>query len=195
MYNALKGLSFGTLCGLYIFGFSMLGMQYVFSKPLTSASAQMEMGGSSGGMGGGSSSGGGSGNTSSQYTATLIDGTTGGINDDELCCNGIVLDFESRWPENPIFLDGYALFVPGISRGWETEDNQYEEGYNVIGNVRQGLCFIPDDYCESVETILEIVHVGTSNGEAEGGGSGGSTGGVGNGGSSTGSASAGGASF
>jgi hypothetical protein len=173
MYKTLKELSFGTLCGLYVFGFSMLGMQAFFSRPMIAAEAQMS--GSS--SGGGSSSSGGSGNTSTQYTATLIGGTTGGVNDDEVCCNGIVLDFESNFPGNPLVLDGYALFVPFISKGWETDDNHYDENYNTLGTVRQGLCFLPDDYCESFETILEVVHVGTSPEEA-GGSSGGSGGGV-----------------
>lgn len=166
MYKTLKELSFGTLCGLYVFGFAMLGAQYVLSKPASTADAQMS--------GGSGSSGGGSGNTSTQYTATLIGGTTGGINDDEVCCNGVVLDFESNFPGNPLILDGYALFVPFISKGWETDDHHYEEDYNTLGNVRQGLCFIPDDYCESFETILEVVHVGTS--PEESGGSGRSSG-------------------
>ncbi len=138
----------------------MLSMQVFFSKPMNTAQAQMSGGSSSGG--GSSSSGGGSGNTSTQYTATLIGGTTGGVNDDEVCCNGVVLDFESNFPGNPLILDGYALFVPFISKGWETDDHHYEEDYNTLGTVRQGLCFIPDDYCESFETILEVVHVGTS---------------------------------
>ncbi len=184
MYKALKELSFGTLCGLYVFGFSMLGAQYVFSKPVSTADAQLSGGSSStGGSGGGSSSGGGSGNTSTQYTATLIGGTTGGVNDDEVCCNGIVLDFESNFPGNPLILDGYALFVPGLSKGWETDNNHYEEDYNTLGSVRQGLCFTPESECYSVETILEVVHVGTSPDKpGSTGSSAGGAGGVGGGG-------------
>ncbi len=146
MYSTLKELSFGTLIALYAFGLMSASTLYLFSKPVLSTSAQ-------------SSSG------ASGYIATMIGGETEGVSSETTCCNGVVLEFSSDFPANQFILDGEALFVPGISTSYDY-GNEYSEGYHTLGTVRQGLCFIPDDYCESVESILEIRVIGTSYEEA-----------------------------
>lgn len=101
--------------------------------------------------------------SSSSYTATLIGGETEGIAD--FCCNGLVLEFDSVSQANTFILDGEAIFVTGISDTYDN-GNEYSEGYNTIGKLRPGLCFLPDEECESAEYIPEIQLIGTSSGQA-----------------------------
>lgn len=168
MIKALKELSFGSLTALFAFSFLMFSFQYNFSGPVATTHAQF---GSFGSFGGGSSSGSGSGGSSSggssgasEYTAVAIGGKTEGVSDDTTCCNGVVLKFSSVNPASPWILDGEAIFVPLISESYD-HGNEYSEGYNVLGTVRPGLCFLPDDYCESFEYIHEIGVIGTAEGE------------------------------
>lgn len=135
MIEALKKLNFSTLCILYVFGFAMFGFQYMFSNQVT-AQAQI-----------------------SAYTAVAIGGETQGVTD--LCCNGVILDFDSVNPLSPWILDGEALFVPGLSSSYEN-GNEFSSGYNVLGTVRPGICVTVESECYSVEYHLEIGVIGTS---------------------------------
>lgn len=161
MIKTLRELNMGTLCMLYVFGFMMLGCQYLFSAQPLTASAQMSGSGGMGGSSGGGSSSGSSGNSGSQYVATVIGGKTGGVNDDETCCNGVVLDFTSVNKANVFILDGYALYVPGISESYD-HGNEFSEGYNVLGTVGPEVCLIPSSECYEAEYILGIRVIGTS---------------------------------
>ncbi len=132
--KTLKELNFITLCFLYLFGLSMFTAQYLFSNTRTVHAITSIM-------------------------ATLIGGTTNGVSD--ICCNGVVLDFDSISPMNMSILDGEAIFVPIVSRSYDN-GNEYSSGYNVIGNLMPGVCVQVEAECESVESMPVIRNIGTS---------------------------------
>ena len=139
MIKTLKSLSFGSLCGLYIFGFAMLGFQYIHSYiPLNSKTAEAQI---------------------SSYTALSIGGETEGVSD--LCCNGIVLDFSSVSPASPWILDGEALWVPLLSASY-SNGNEFTSGYNTLGTLMPGICITIESECYTPEYKITIRTIGTS---------------------------------
>ena len=102
--------------------------------------------------------------TDAASMATLIGGTTGGVSD--LCCNGIIVEFDSNFPTNMNILDGEALIVPLIS-GLYDSGNEMTEGYNTLGKVTPfGICVTIESECYSVEMMTQVISVGTSPGMA-----------------------------
>ncbi len=135
MIKILRELSFSTLCMLYVFGFAMFGFQYMFSKQVT-AQAQI-----------------------SEYLAISIGGETNGVSD--VCCNGVVLDFDSVAPLSPWILDGEALFVPGLSASY-SNGNEFSSGYNTLGTLMPGICLTVSSECYTPEYKITIRTIGTS---------------------------------
>lgn len=136
--KTLKELNFSTLCALYIVGLGLLVAQYIYIySPVANAQASF---------------------------ATLIGGTTNGVSD--VCCNGVVLDFDSVNQANPLILDGEALFDPVLSTSYDN-GNEYSSGYNVLGNVMQWICITVESECYSSESILRIRNIGTSDGQSQ----------------------------
>ncbi len=91
--------------------------------------------------------------------ATLIGGTTGGVSD--VCCNGIVLSFDSIDSSNRSILDGDALWETGSTNSYNYH-NEFTEGYYTLGLLSQGQCITIESECESAENIPVIKHVGTN---------------------------------
>jgi hypothetical protein len=132
--KTLREFDFVTLCSLYVFGIFMLSVQYFFTQtPKVDAQTS--------------------------YTATLIGGETNGVSD--VCCNGVVLDFDSINPLNLSILDGEALFDPILSSSYDN-GNEYSSGYNVLGNIMPWMCITVSSECESAEQIPRIRNIGTA---------------------------------
>jgi hypothetical protein len=132
--KTLAELNFVTLCSLYLFGLYLMGIQYMYIQSPT-VDAQ------------------------SSFTATLIGGETNGVTD--VCCNGVVLDFDSVNPLNLSILDGEALFDPVLSTSYDN-GNEYSSGYNVLGNIMPWMCITVSSECESAEQIPRIRNIGTA---------------------------------
>lgn len=132
--KTLKELNFITLCCLYLFNLSLFTFLYINEYVNVS-------------------------NAQSSFMATLIGGTTNGSTD--ICCNGIILDFDSQDQTNLYILDGEALFMPIFSRSY-VEGNEQSSGYNVLGNLVPGLCLDVEAECESATQIPVIKSIGTS---------------------------------
>lgn len=99
---------------------------------------------------------------SSSYTAMWIAGETGGVED--VCCNGVIVSFESIDSKNQYYLDGEAIIIPGVSKLYSA-GNEMSEGYCTLGKVNQyGFCLTISSECESVEQYPQVVAVGTSAG-------------------------------
>lgn len=99
---------------------------------------------------------------SSSYTATLIGGETGGV--EEVCCNGVIVSFESVNTLNPNILDGEAIIIPGVSQIYD-HGNEMSEGYCALGKVTPyGVCVTIESECYSVEIMTQVISVGTSAG-------------------------------
>ncbi len=133
--KTLKELKFTTLCALYLFGYFVLVLQYLF---LFAPSAYAQ--------------------SISGYTATLIGGTTNGVTN--VCCNGVVLDFDSVNPLNLFILDGEALFDPILSTSYD-HGNEFTSGYNVVGTIMPWTCITVESECYSVEVLPRIRTIGT----------------------------------
>ena len=138
MIQTLKTLSFKSLSFLYAFGLAMLVFQYSQSYVPSTQTAEAQI---------------------SAYTATTIGGQTNGVTD--LCCNGVVLDFDSINPLNPFILNGEALFVPLLS-GSYSNGNEFSSGYNTLGTVVPGICLTVESECYTPEYKLTIRKIGTS---------------------------------
>jgi hypothetical protein len=136
--KTLRELNFSTLCTIYVLILCSLIFQYTLTQS-SKANAQ------------------------TSFLATLIGGQTNGVSD--LCCNGVVLDFDSVDSTNISILDGEALFVPGISSSYD-HGNEYSSGYNTVGNLITGLCVTIESECESVDSMPIIISIGTSGGSA-----------------------------
>lgn len=96
----------------------------------------------------------------SGFMVEHIGGKTKGTGD-TMCCNGIVLDFESQEPMNPWILDGEAIFTPGISESYEAY-NEFDEGYCTIGKLFTFICLDPENECAGGSIMPGILTVGTS---------------------------------
>ncbi len=134
--KTLRELKFTTLCTLYLLGYFVLILQYVLLFAPTAYAQSI-----------------------SGYTATLIGGTTNGVTD--VCCNGVVLDFDSVNPLNLAILDGEALFDPILSTSYDN-GNEFSSGYNVVGSIMPWTCITVESECYSVEVIPRIRMIGTS---------------------------------
>lgn len=140
MIETLKSLRFGTLCALYLFGFVMFTFQYMHTfLPFNTKTAEAQI---------------------SEYIGVSIGGETQGVAD--LCCNGIVLDFDSVNPLSPYILDGEALWVPLLSSSYQN-GNEFSSGYNVLGTLMPGLCITIESECYTPEYKITIRTIGTSN--------------------------------
>ncbi len=99
-------------------------------------------------------------------TAVAIGGKTEGVSD--LCCNGIILDFESIDSGNPWILDGEAIFVPISSQSYD-HGNEFTEGYYTLGKLSTGICLTITSECESADVMPQIKVIGTGGAQANGG--------------------------
>lgn len=102
----------------------------------------------------------------SSMMATLIGGTTEGVSD--VCCNGIVLEFDSIDSSNMNILDGEALygFSTGVTQSYD-HHNEFTEGYYTLGLLSQGMCMTIDSECEDSESMPLIKHIGTGGSQAD----------------------------
>lgn len=90
--------------------------------------------------------------------STLLGGTTGGVR--YVCCNGVVLNFNSINPGNPNILDGQALWVPGVTRSYD-HTREFLPGFCTVGKLIPGACMTVSSGCSTPRPMPIIQEIGT----------------------------------
>jgi hypothetical protein len=109
--------------------------------------------------GAGSAAGGAAGGA--EMMASLIGGKTLGPAEDQECCDGVILGFESVMPSNPHILNGNALWKPTATISYDY-GNEFQPTACTLGLVSMGTCQTIESECESPKPMLVIRKIGTS---------------------------------
>lgn len=92
--------------------------------------------------------------------AQMIGGKTQGVQ--QVCCNGLILGFESVNSAQPLILDGEAIYMPGLSASFSYYLESASSSCSLGKLLGQVPCLDPGEECASSGSYPLIATVGTS---------------------------------